>query len=228
MKWVEEAKSFSAQHEKGMSFAEIAEKANVSESKVKDLIETHQSLRDIPRGTELEYPVAHAIYFNAWRNLWLVDAEEELSILVNYVLEKKLDAKETNGIIFNLLNFYTLELSVKERNEILYNELRRVYYPYRYNGSVLKLIKKERDLRTGSAKPEDQLLSTDEYPTKESAEQYASKYHGELLYGCKIVDNEIEPIYNNSTQEVDGWIVYVIPYTLEEIREELAKKRMKP
>jgi len=94
LKWVENAKLFLSQLEKGMSYAEIAEKADVSESKVKRLVETYK-IRDVPRATELEYPVARTIYLNAWRNLWLYDAEEELPILVNHVLEKKLDEKKT-------------------------------------------------------------------------------------------------------------------------------------
>ena len=231
MKWVEEAKLFLAQLEKGMSYAEIAEKANVSESNVKGLVETYQNLRDIPGGTELEYSVANHVYRNAIGNnmFWMYDVEEELPILIEYVLKNKLNVKQISKIMFALLNFSATLQVVKEWNEALYNDLKTVYYPYRFNPRFFSLFKKEKALRMGKAKLARQFLSLNEYPTEESARQHASLYHGELLCAGKIIDENIVPIYDyRTTQEIDGWFVDMIPYTLEEIRKELAKKRMKP
>jgi len=199
--WIEKAQSYKSLYDQGLTHNEIGELVGLSVSRVGNYITTYEKWIAVkPSSTRvLEMDTTLEIVNKCPKD----DVEE----LVEYVYKNKTSQKDTRKILSALRNFYSGLEVLRNFYPSLHDELKKVYHPHRFNPKIILLFNRERLLRTGEAKSVDRYLDFSEFPTKESAEQYARKCHGEL----------IGKYYS------EGWRISITPYTLNEIRAELKK-----
>jgi len=98
--------------------------------------------------------------------------------------------------------------NLRDEGPELYNEIAPFYLEHIEHSKALECLKKEIALRTGRAIAVDKFIEVDKL-TKQEAKEYAIKYHGEYL----------------GIATVKAHHFYIIPYTVEELREKLSKRR---
>ncbi|MCW4022955.1 MAG: ParB/RepB/Spo0J family partition protein [Candidatus Bathyarchaeota archaeon] len=198
--WQEEAMFFTELTEVGYTQANIGKRFGYSQNRISEFITVFKKAPKVS---------AADIAFETIKEIVNKCPEQDLDVLFTFVKENKTSRDDIRKVLFALRNFYAKLFIINEFDKKLKESLETKYHKYRFNPKALKLFNTESDLRMGELDLKKKILTVDEYPTEESARQYAKDFHGEF----------IRPV------EFKGWEVGVLATNIPEIDEKLEKEK---
>jgi len=194
--WWEEARFFMKKNKEGNSTQDIAKKIGKSQSYVADRTGALRLFEVTAQAVKLQQRNALEITY-ANRNDW--------EYLSNRALTEKWSKDDIRKRVQGAKKIIVTLDTIEDRE--LKNILKEFYYPLRYEKGSYEAMEKELALRTGRANPSDKFVPVERI-TEEEAREEAVRLHGEFL----------------GKTTIEAWHLYVIPYTIEEIRERLKDK----
>jgi len=194
--WLEKAQSYKSLHDQGLTFKEIGEMVELSESRVARYVSTYNKWISfkLTSTSVLEMETTYEVVNKC--------PEEDVPELVEYIAKNEISMHDTRKILYNLNRFCSDQELLKDFDEVLYEELQKKYYPHRFNPSILSVYDDERKIRTAKMPLIERIIDIENYPTKDSATKYARERQGEVI---KRITK-------------DGWLVRVVPFTEREIK----------
>ena len=203
--WTERAQTFKKLNEEfEMTHEEIGQKVGLSRNRVTEYINVLNKLSSANVG-------APTLDMETTREIVNKCPDPDIPELIAYSIEHNVPRDDMRKILFALRNYYASQEVVKDFHSELYNILQEKYHPWRFNPKFMALYQKEKTLRTGELNPVDYYLDIGDYPTRESAEEFAAKRHGEVV-------REVHR---------DGWHLRVYPYIGEDIDNKFSELKEK-